>query len=122
MNPGKGKSYQQLICKSCHLYQKPQSHLYDDPGRCALGRILPTKKNACGIYLEIQSEHEKDYNIVPARWGGFRPGSGRPKLKNKKQVYAFSLSPQVVDFIDQYSRINKLSKSQAVESIIKSCI
>jgi hypothetical protein len=112
MNPGKGKSYQQLICKSCHLYQKPQSHLYDDPGRCALGRILPVKKNQVDKYLEIhQGSH-----------GGARPGAGRPRKKEKKQVRAFALSTQVVDFIDQYSRINKLSKSQAVESIIKSCI
>jgi len=104
-----------LICESCQFYNH-------ETRRCAAGRILPTKKNACGIYLEIQSEHEKDFYALPARWGGFRPGSGRPKVTDKKQVHAFSLSPQVVDFINQYARTNGLSKSETVESIIKSCI
>jgi hypothetical protein len=111
MIPGKGKSHQKLICKSCHLYQKPQSHLYDDPGRCSLGRILPVKKNQCDKYVEIiQGSH-----------GGARPGAGRPRKKQKKQVRAFALSAQVVDFINQYARTSGLSKSETVESIIKSC-
>jgi hypothetical protein len=98
-----------LICESCQLYNQ-------DTRRCAAGRILPTKKNTCGIFLEKDPDEKKH--------GGARPGAGRPKKrdKEKKQVRAFALSAQVVDFIDQYSRINKLSKSQAVELIIKSCI
>jgi hypothetical protein len=77
---------------------------------------LPTKKNQCDIFVP------RTVPPLPFEHGGARPGAGRPRTKEKKQVRAFALSAQVVDFIDQYSRINKLSKSQAVESIIKSCI
>lgn len=112
MIPGKGKSHQKLICKSCHLYQKPQSHLYDDPGRCSLGRILPVKKNQCDKYVEIiQGSH-----------GGARPGAGRPRKKQKKQVRAFSLTPAICDYLDRQSRSLGLSKSETLELIIKSDI
>jgi hypothetical protein len=108
MNPGKGKTYmKRLICKSCNNYEYP--------GRCALGRILPRKKNQCDKFLDIK------YSESPYEHGGARSGAGRPKLAEKKQVRAFALSPQVVDFINQYARTSGLSKSETVESIIKSC-
>lgn len=112
MNPAKGKTYmKKLICESCQFFNQ-------ETRRCASGRILPTKKNVCGIYLEIDPELDPDEK----KHGGARQGAGRPKLAEKKQVRAFALSPQVVDFINQYARTNGLSKSETVESIIKSCI
>jgi hypothetical protein len=97
-----------LICYSCENYE--------DPGVCSYRRILPTKKNQCDIFVP------RTKPPFPFEHGGARPGAGRPKKKQKKQVRAFALSAQVVDFIDQYSHTNKISKSQAVESIINSCI
>jgi hypothetical protein len=98
-----------LICESCQLYNQ-------DTRRCAAGRILPTKKNTCGIFLEKDPDEKKH--------GGARPGAGRPKKreKEKKQVQAFSLSLPVIKFINNFSKANGLSKSESVESIIKSCI
>ena len=102
-----------LICESCQFFNPVTL-------RCAVGRILPTKKNACGIYLEIDPEPDPDEK----QHGGARPGAGRPKKrqKEKKQVQAFSLSLPVIEFINNFSKVNGLSKSESVESIIKSCI
>jgi hypothetical protein len=99
-----------LICESCQFYNQ-------DTRRCAAGRILPTKKNTCGIFLEKNSEPDPD-----KKHGGARPGSGRPKLKNKKQVRAFSLTPAICDYLDRQSRALGLSKSETLELIIKSDI
>lgn len=99
----------ELICKSCDFYNTKTN-------RCASGRILPTKKNICGIYLEKKSDP------VIKKHGGLRPGSGRPKLAGKKVIQSFALTPGTVDFINKYSKTNNLSKSEAVEIIIKSCL
>jgi len=98
-----------LICKSCQYYN-------DETVRCKVGRILPTKKNLCGIHLERDTEPE------PKKPGGPRPGAGRPKIADKKQIRSYALSPQVIDFINNYSRANGLSKSESVELILKSFI
>jgi Fe-S-cluster containining protein len=104
-----------LICESCQLYNQ-------DTRRCAAGRILPTKKNVCGIYTFIKKDSEPDPD--EKKHGGARQGAGRPKKreKEKKQVQAFSLSLSVIEFINNFSKANGLSKSESVESIIKSYI
>jgi hypothetical protein len=54
--------------------------------------------------------------------GGSRPGSGRPKLENKKRVRTFALSPWAIDNIRKIARDRKISQSAALEILIHSSI
>jgi len=100
-----------LICESCGFFNI-------ESRKCHNGRILPTKKNQCNIYLEREYVKKCAQMASVKTHGGARSGAGRPKLAKKKQVRSFALTPEIIDFIDSSSRKNNMTKSEFVNWII----
>lgn len=59
-----------------------------------------------------------DKNIKRTSQGGARPGAGRPKVKNKKQVKSFTMSGEAFVKLLQIADKKDASMSAALESII----
>lgn len=56
-------------------------------------------------------------------WGGVRPGQGRTRKGESLRVTrSISISPEILSRIDEYAKLQKLSRSEAIEGLCETSL